>query len=250
MREMALATGVNNKEIIEFLNTAIKSKLDFCKTIVTNYSDNNFSYLLVACDEEFKQPCEAVLKDIIIEYIEEIYKINYLKTKIKNPITDNLGFNAYIKVLSLFDRATDETALKKIIMLNQTFFVDSFLEFRLVPLKHHWDNLAELSSDNLSMFSAGTFVDVIKFLMNTMESEVYKVKVVCKDENFSVYNIKSKNDKLKKIADCKTPTDLIGYVLNSCPNYVDVYINSEKNNEAVSFLSNIFTNRLKIYSKN
>ena len=131
MREMALATGVKNKEIIEFLNTEIKTKLDFCKTIVTNYSDNNFSYLLIACDGEFEHSCESVLKDIIIEYIESVYKINYLKRKIKNPHTDNLGFEAYIKVLSLFDRATDETALKKIIMLNQTFFIDSFLELCL-----------------------------------------------------------------------------------------------------------------------
>lgn len=250
MREIALATGVNNKEIIEFLNTEIKTKLDFCKTIVTNYSDNNFSYLLLACEEDYVQPCEAVLKDIIIEYIEGIYKVNYLKSKIKNPLCESLAFNAYIKVLSLFDKATDETALKKIILFNQTFFVDSFLEFRLVPLKHHWDNLAELSSDNLTMFNSSTFVDVIKFLLNTMDNVVYKVKVICHKDNFSVYNMQNKNAKVKKIAECHSAQELIGYVLNFCPNYIDVYINSNNNSEAVSFLSNVFANRLKIYSKN
>ena len=250
MREIALATGVNNKEIIEFLHTAIKSKLDFCKTIVTNYCDNNFSYLLLACEEKFIQPCETILKDIIIEYIETVYKVNYLKNKIKVPFADTLAFNAYIKVLSLFDKSTDETALKKIILFNQTFFIDSFLEFRLVPLKHHWDNLAELSSDNLAMFNTGTFVDVIRFLINTMDSTVYKVKVVCDNDNFSVYNMQNKNAKVTKIAECHSSQDLISYVLNSCPTYIDVYVNTNKDSEAVNFLSNVFTNRLKIYSKN
>ena len=82
-----------------------------------------------------------------------------------------------------------------------------------------------------------------------MDSLVYKVKVVCDGENFSVYNIKNKNDKLKKIAVCHNSLDLITNVLNSCPNYIDVYINTNNNNEAVSFLSNVFSNRLKIYSK-
>ena len=57
------------------------------------------------------------------------------------------------------------------------------------PLKKHWSNLASVSSDNISLFNSGTFVDVIRFLINTMESMVYKVKVVCDGENFSVYNI-------------------------------------------------------------
>ena len=83
-----------------------------------------------------------------------------------------------------------------------------------------------------------------------MESDNYKVKVVCDDEIYKVYNIKTKNDRIKKIAECKNALELITNVLNSCPNYVDVYLTTNNDNEAVSFLSNVFTNRLKIYSKN
>jgi len=250
MREIALATGLANKEILQFLHANIKSRLDFCKTVVTTYTDNNFSYLLFACDKNFFDACEAILRDIIIDYIVGNYKISYLKSKIKKNVKESLAFNAYVKVLAMFDKATDESALKKIILFNQTFFIDSFLEFRLSPLKKHWDNLAELSSDNLSLFNSGTFVDVIKYLVNTMENVVYKVKVVCDGEHFSIYNIKNKNDKLIKITDCHSSLDLITNVLNYCPNYIDVYINTNKDSEAVNFLSNVFSNRLKIYSKN
>ena len=250
MKEIALATGLKNNNILQFLHANIKSRLDFCKTLVTTYSDSNFSYLLFACDEAFYEPCDAILRDIIIDYIESVYKVDYIKAKIKNNLAESLAFNAYVKVLALFDKATDENALKKIILFNQTFFIDSFLEFRLVPLKKHWDNLAELSSDNLTLFNSATFVDVIRYLINTMESIVYKVKVVCDGENFSIYNIKNKNDKVTKIAECHNALDLITNVLNSCPNYIDIYVNTSSNNEAVSFLSNVFSNRLKIYSKN
>lgn len=250
MKEIALATGLGNREILQFLHTNIKSRLDFCKTIVTTYSDGNFSYLLFACDEDFYEPCETILRDIIIDYIETVYKVDYIKKKITKPLIESLAFNAYVKVLALFDKSTDESALKRIILFNQTFFIDSFLEFRLVPLKKHWSNLASLSSDNITLFNSGTFVDVIRFLINTMESMVYKVKVVCDGENFSVYNIKNKNDKSTKIAECHNSLELITNVLNSCPNYIDVYVNTSSDSEAVSFLSNVFSNRLKIYSKN
>lgn len=251
MREIALATGLKNKEIIEFLHANIKPKLDFCKTIITSYCDNNFSYLLFACDEEFLSPCEEIIREVIIDYIETVYKVNFLKEKIKNPLNETLAFNAYIKVLSVFDRATDENALKEIIIFNQTFFIDSFLEFRLAPLKAHWVNLANLSSDNITLCNSSTFIDIIRFLINTMDNNVYKIKVVCDDEqNFKVYNMKRKNDNVKKIAECHNAIELISNVLNSCPNYIDVYLSSEQENEAVSFLSNVFANRLKIYSKN
>ncbi len=250
MREIALATRVEHKEILDFLQANIKARMDFCKTIITNYCDNNFCYLLFACDEDFVRICEEIIREIIIDYIETIYKVKFLKKLIKNPLNDSLAFNAYVKVLAVFDKSTDTNALKDIILFNQTFFIDSFLEFRLAPLKTHWKNLANLSSDNITLFNSGTFVDIIRFLINTMDNDVYKVKVVCEDEIYKVYNIKNKNDRVKKIAECNNAIELITSVLNSCPNYVDVYLTTNNDNEAVSFLSNVFTNRLKIYSKN
>lgn len=249
MREIALAARVENRDIIDFLQSELKLKLDFCKTIITTYCDNNFCYLLFACDEEFMRLCEDLIRDVIIEYIETVYKVNYIKKIIKNPFQDSLEYNAYIKVLSIFDKTTDKNALKDIILFNETFFIDSFIEFRIAPLKTHWVNLANLSSDNITYFNAETFVDIIRFLINTMENDVYKVKVVCDNEKFKVYNIKHKNDKVKKIAECHSSLELITNVFNLCPNYVDVYLTSSTNNEAVNFLSNVFSNRLKIYSK-
>ena len=250
MREIALATGVKNKDIIEFIETNIRSKIDFCKTIITNYTDNNFRYLLFACDQQYIEPCESILREIIVDYIESVYKMGYLKSKIKNPMTDSLTFNAYIKVLSVFDRATDESALKKILSFNQTLFIDSFLEFRLSPLRLHWDSLVNISCDNMSLFSSGTFVDVIKFLLNTMDAGCYKLKVVCTNDIFNVYHIAKKNDGIKKVATCDNASDLISKVLNECPIYVDVYMSGDSDNEAVRFLSNVFANRMKIFTKN
>ena len=112
MREIALATRVKNKSILEFLQTQIRNRMDFCKTIITNYCDNNFCYLLFACDKDFVRICEEIIREIIIDYIESVYKIDFLKKMIKNPLNDQLTFNAYIKVLAIFDKNTDANALK------------------------------------------------------------------------------------------------------------------------------------------
>ena len=250
MREIALAVGIPNKSIIDYLHDSIKTKFDFCKTIITSYCDKNFCYLLFACEDEFAKHCEQILRGAVVEYIENVYKISYLKEHVKMPIKDKLAFNAYIKVLSVFDKSVDIGALENIIMFNDTFFVDSFLEFRLSPLKAHWKNLAALSCDNISLFQSSTFIDIIKYLLNAMDSEVYKVKIVCEDGGYyKLYNIKNKNDRVQKIGDCRDAIDMISNVLNCCPNYVDIYLRTTEKNEAVSFLSNVFTNRLKIYSK-
>ena len=250
MREIALASQTKNKDIIEYLYKSLSNKLDFCSPIITNYCDNNFCYLLFACEQADFKKCEAVLRDLIIDYIEKIYKVNYLKTKIKNHPKDDLTFNAYIKVLSIFDKNTDENALRNIILFNQTFFVDSFLDFRLAPLKSHWDNLASLSSDNLTLFNSSTFLDVIRFLINTMDSINYKIKIIFNGKSFSVYIMKNKNSQIKKIAECDNTLDLISFVISDCPNYIDIYLRSAENCDAIEFLSSIFTNRLKIFSTN
>ena len=109
MREIALACKVKNEEIIDFLHTNVVNRIDFCKCVITRYCDNNFSYLLFACDEMFACACEKILREIIIEYIESIYKVDYLKGKIKNPLSNTLPFNAYIKILAVFDKTTDES---------------------------------------------------------------------------------------------------------------------------------------------
>ena len=61
--------------------------------------------------------------------------------------------------------------------------------------------------------------------------------------------MKNKNAKIKKIAECDDSIDFITNVLNSCPNYIDVYLNTNQEYEAVSFLSNVFSNRLKVFTK-
>ena len=114
MREVALASRVENKGIIDFLYMNIKNRIDFCKTIITNYCDNNFCYLLFACEDEFVNVCEEIMRDVVIDYIEGVYKVNFLKKTIKNPLRDTLAFNAYIKVLSIFDKTTDANALNAI----------------------------------------------------------------------------------------------------------------------------------------
>ena len=63
MREVALAARTKNKEILSFLHTNIQPKLDFCKSIITNYSDNNFAYLLFAFDEVYTNQVEKIIRE-------------------------------------------------------------------------------------------------------------------------------------------------------------------------------------------
>ena len=51
----------------------------------THNIDNNFCYLLFACDEDFVKIGEEIIRELIIDYIESVYKVNFIKEIIKNP---------------------------------------------------------------------------------------------------------------------------------------------------------------------
>lgn len=249
MYEVALASRRANVDKLNYVYDILTKYLSDDNIVITRYSDNNFSYVLLAGDTKHKDKYESIIKQTVISYIINVYKYEYLRESIPCTPSAGLSYEAYIKVLSLFDKSTDEKILNKIIILNQTFFIDSFIEFRMEPLLVHWKELCDLAKDNTTFFlESDTFLDIIRFLVNSMEINCKKIKIMCNDNIYSLYSTQEVGDEVKKVCDSYGKMDLISQVLTLSPMSIDVYISGDRKDEAVGFLSDVYTDRLKIFT--
>lgn len=249
MYELSLACRRANQSSIQYIYDILNKYItQNTNVIITRHDDNVFCYILFACNEKKKDEYDAIIKQAIISYIINVYKCDYLKKNIKISLTDDFSYDAYIKVLSLFDKSTDENILDKLIVLNQSLFIDSFIEFRMTPLIAHWNELCDLAKDNSMFFlSSSSFIEIIRFLVNSMDTTCKKIKILCKDGVYSIYSVIEQSDEVKKVGDSFCKLDLISQVLTISPMNIDVYVNNDYNDEALGFLSDVYTSRLKIY---
>ena len=87
MWEFSLVCDNKNKQIIEYINNCFCANLPDC--MLTTYQDNNFTYLLFACDDNIGTICKSKIKKCIKTYIIDIYKI--MKVKNKSSFIKNKG---------------------------------------------------------------------------------------------------------------------------------------------------------------
>ena len=247
MWEIMLVCSAENKRIIHYVFKMMKQYVQDKSCVLTTYETKTESSIMFACARGKKEYYKEMIKLCIIDYIINVYKYEYLIKNIKNYLTDEVSFKSFIKLLSLYDKQTDEIALKKSITLEKSFYIDSFLQFRMSLLIKHWTELCELAKDNFDYFiSSETFIDIMRFLVATMEENCDKIKILISNGKYSLYNTSNLSDKAEKIDECKTPFSLISCVLKISPKFIDVYINDPDNDEGIKFLKNVFTDRVSI----
>lgn len=249
MWEFALIASINNKRIINYIYKMMKSYVQDKSCVLTTDENERESLILFACAKGKKDYYQEMIKLCVIDYIINVYKYEYLIKNINNFLPDEITFKSFIKVLSLYDKQTDESILKKSININNVFYIDSFLQFRLAPLIERWTELCEIARENCEFFlTSDSFMDIMRFLVATMEENCEKIKICVKKDGYTLYNTNNDNN-AEKIEDCNTPFSLISSVLKICPKFIDVYFNDNFDDQGIVFLKNVFDDRLTFRSE-
>ncbi|MBQ8430802.1 MAG: hypothetical protein IJX26_02515 [Clostridia bacterium] len=247
MWEVVLSSSSKNKRIIQYIYKMMKNYVQDKSCILTTHITDKEANILFACAKGKKDYYKEMIKLCVIDYIINVYKYEYLIKNIQNFLQDEVVFKSFIKLLSLYDKQTDELALKKAIDIERSFYIDSFLTFRIAPLIEHWKELCGLAKENFEyFFSTEAYVDIMRFLVATMEENCEKIKIVLNDNKYTLYNINNMSDNAEKIEECSTPFSLISAVLKICPKAIDIYIDKKCDDQAVSFLKNVYIDRVNI----
>ncbi len=247
MWEVEIVCNIDNRRIINYIYKMMKTYLHDKSCILTTIETEVEMKILFACAMGKKDYYVEMIKMCIVDYIINVYKYEYLIKNIANFMKDDVSFKSFIKLLSLYDKKTDENALKDMIKIDKCFYVDRFLQFRMSALVEHWKEFCALASENFDYFiNTESFLDMMRFLIATMEEGCEKIKILARNGSYSIYNIDSNFESADKIDECYTTFSLISAVLKICPKNIDVYLDGKGLDDSIKFLKEVYIDRVNI----
>ena len=206
MRELCIACNKSNAQMLDDLHKYLTIT---SHQIVTNFADDNFNYILFADTTNFN--CVFQLKNAFLNYFVNEFKYQYILQKI--GIQGDFFYQACVKVLTLFDRETDEQFLLSDMTVSGKVYLDSYAEFRLALLKKRWDEVADLARDNrfyyLPLADRG---EILHFLVSTMTKNAH-VGIIKRENGKYVFIF----DKHTEVFDTHSRLELVTSVVRVCP---------------------------------
>ena len=241
MWEFSLACHNNNKLILDYINNCFCADLPDC--LLTTYKDKHFTYLLFASDESIKNICKSKIKKCISTYIIDVYKYDYFINKILKNKT--LVSEAYIKALTLYDLETDMALINSSLELENQFFIDSFLRFKMGEVIRLWQELCDLIISNINYINRDIMIDVMRNFISTFTPSSITLKIMGKQEGFVLYKLENNNQPIK-LKDNVSAIDVINYTLLSNPNHIEIYGDNSQNFSVISLLKSLYDDKVVV----
>lgn len=206
-------------------------------------------YLALACEESKSKIIIDALCDIISNIITTDFKLEYLQENSRLPINNQINYNAFIKALVEFDREFDREVVIRKLFFNQELMLDGFYNFRLKELRKRWQEICDLANSNSVYLSYHeTFLELLKFLVNTINSKLDEVHIFDENGKFVFYDKNMNRLKHEKYhLDEEIDTDtLIPSLINLSPNKIVFYQIDKMPVVIINMISSIFENRIEV----
>jgi hypothetical protein len=206
-------------------------------------------YLALACEENNSKIVIDALLDIISNIITTDFKLEYLQENSRLPINNQINYNAFLKALVEFDREYDREVVARKLFFDKELMLDGFYNFRLKDLKKRWQEICDLANSNAVYLSYNeTFLELLKFLVNTISSKLDEVHIFGENGKFVFYDKNMNRIKNKKynLDDEINAETLIPSLINLCPNKIVFYQVDNMPVVILNMISSIFENRIEV----
>lgn len=144
----------------------------------------NNNSLSIACQHSEKSNVIKVLKNVLTETIILYYKELFFKSNLNLNYLSEQFKTAFIKCLVLFDFEEDYYLIINKLDFVNAINLDSFFNFKLKALKNKWQELAMVLSDNTTFLESDAFLELLKFLINSITPKRESVDVYFNGEKF------------------------------------------------------------------
>lgn len=242
MWEFCLACNKQNKPMLEYISKLFCDELGEC--LITSYADENYDYVLVACDNSISKICQEKIKHSIVTYIIDVFKYQYFMRTIVGASQD-ITVQAYIKALTLYDVDTDVEWLNYDIKLSKYFFVDSYISFRLFDTIRMWHEVCELVMTNINYLDNAMMLDVIRSFISSFKKSNNILKIILGEDNFELYRLEDGKSPVK-LKDSAEAEDVVNYTLLSNPQRIEIYGNQATHFPLVNLLKNLYCEKVKL----
>ncbi len=178
MFELTISTNSAKSSDITFLIKRLRPTIKSHHGIMVCEEFDKRVKLALAVSEDKKDVVLGAVFDAVAEVIIRSYKEQYLEKHLKLALSSSVTRATFIKALTMFDKAGDKALIKSKLEPCREILIDSLYNFRLWELEKRWQEICNLVSENSSyLIMSGSFMELMKFLILTSETEMGEVHV-------------------------------------------------------------------------
>ena len=244
MWEFCVEASKKNAHIIDYISQRLENVISSVDGVKSYITFGNSSSVAVGCPKKHYQKLEGALRVIICDAICEKMKFDYLKNHIVLSVSDEKLFDAFIKVYTYFDSEIERKIVLRSLFFKNKIVLESFLSFRLQPLKKKWEEMCNLTNTNSNLFlQSETFIELLKFLISNLDC---KMNTVVLDLSSNIVLYEERGNALVALLNFQANDDIgiITQIIELCPRKIKII--SGNNNEVVSLIGELFENRVEI----
>ncbi len=244
MWEFSIEAKQKNSHLIDYISERIENALSSVQGVKSVVSLGDKTCIAIGCDDVFAKQLEGVLRVVICDTICEKMKFDFLKNNIDLTLSNEKLFDAFVKVYTYFDCDLERKIIVRNLVLKDKLVLESFLEFRLQPLKMKWKEMCNLTNSSSNVFlKSETFVELLKFLISNLD---IKCKCLVIDFNDGCKFYEEDGNSLVALVNFEENDEMgiITQVIELCPAKLKIICG--KDNQIVSTLAELFDKRVEI----
>lgn len=213
-----------NKSYIEWFNSiekVLSIKLKSHSAIMASKLNGSRLDISIACETNHKTDVVQIIKSSISDMYLTVCKFNYLNEKLFLPYLKDDSKNILLHTLVAFDRECEASIIEENLVLDNSFALDGFFNFRLKDLKKRWDEIVDLAKNNaMHLSNEETLNELIRFLMSAVAPKIQKLDLSFSQGEFCIKgNYENSNFEYKIV----NKEQLLYYLINVAPIEINIY---------------------------
>lgn len=243
MWEINIKTCLKNNTYIANLHNILQPALKKADAIVA-FDESKSSVSIGCADDKSKQLWQKT-KLALCEIFCIDFKRDFLKQNI--IVSENMQgyYDAFIKVLTYFDTELEKQIVMRVLNYSKTIVLESYLNFKLMPLKQKWKELCLITSTNNKLFlKSETFLELLKFLISNIEPKsdcvIVSFKAPC-----MVFKERKNNMVAVDAFENVDEFELVSQLIELAPMHIKIVPDSNKN-PTVRLIQELFAGKTEM----
>ena len=224
MWEITIKSNLEHQNALTYISTMLFDH--FANKVVIGRYAGRTPCLSIATKDEFKNEVWDFLRRLLCDVFCEQFKYEFLENNITFISSESKFFQPFIKVYTYFDLELEHSIAYRMLECMPSINLESYLNFKLHPLKNKWKDLCNITNNNSSAFlSSETFLSLLKFLIDNLDYRTDSV-VVSLQDNCMLYEDKSTNEQVFQALD-KNEMQVICSLIDLSPRKIIVHKNAK-----------------------
>ena len=145
----------------------------------------------------------------------------------------------------MFDKECDREEIKSVLILNRQINLDGFYYFKLGFMRDKWGDILNIVKDNSFSGDSENFLELLKFLVNNIDSRIPMINVYYKNNKFIILDNKNKQIKDKENIE-NVEASLISQLIELSPQIINFYCSKFLSKSTFKVIYFVFNKKLNL----